>query len=110
MNGWPRIRLWAQVIVLERMIGQVTRIATPPSLGGWLLPDVADGEALGKRVVRVDDVGCETGDPRPARDGGHDRRTAAHRRLLDQPTGEDRAQDPRSEEHTSELQSRENLV
>ena len=35
-----------------------------------LPPDVADGESVGKRVLGIDDVLCEAGDPRLSRDGG----------------------------------------
>jgi urease subunit alpha len=71
---------------------EVDRLTGEVSLGGRL-PDVADGEAVGERVGRVDDVRREAGDPGRSGERGHDRGIWADRRLLYKPAGEDRAQD-----------------
>src|SRR5262249_3255687 len=56
-------------------------------------PDVADGVALGERVVCVDHVAREAGDPGLAAQGRYHCGVRAHGRLRDQAAGEDGAED-----------------
>src|SRR4029078_742463 len=63
-------------------------LTRPPS------PDVADREAFGKRILRIDDVLREPGDPGGAGELRHDGAVRSERRLLEQPSCEDGAEDP----------------
>ena len=58
------------------------------------LPDVPDREAVRERILRIDDVLGEAGDPGRARELGHDGAVRADRRLFQQRAGEHRAEDP----------------
>src|SRR5712692_3006273 len=69
------------------------RLTSEPSMRSFMAsPDVTDGESFGERIVGIDDVAGEAGDPRLPAQRGHDRGVLTDLRLRDEPAREDRPQ------------------